>query len=143
MGLLDELMKSENLGAIAGAVASNPQILAAAASLLSNQQGSLGGPGGLGALVSAFQSQGLGDVMSSWIGGGPNKAIAPEQVNNVLGPDMLGQFAKMAGINAGDAGSVLASVLPALINQVTPQGQMPQGNGLESMLGGLLGSLTK
>jgi uncharacterized protein YidB (DUF937 family) len=56
---------------------------------------------------------------------------------------MLGQFAKMAGINAGDAGSVLASVLPGLINQVTPSGQVPEAGGLEGMLGGLLGQLTK
>ena len=143
MGLLDELMKSGGLGAIANAVASNPQILQAAASLLSNREGSLGGPGGLGALVAAFQGQGLGDVVGSWVGGGPNKAIAPDQLSNVLGPDMLAQFAKMAGIDAGDAGPVLASVLPGLVNQVTPSGRVPDAGGLEGMLGGLLGQLTK
>ena len=141
MGLLDELMKSGGFGAIANSVASNPQLLQAVLSLLSNRDGSLGGPGGLAALVSAFQSKGLGDVMASWVGGGPNQAIAPEQVESVLGPDLLGQFAQMAGINAGDAGSVLASVLPGLVNQVTPQGQVPEAGGLESMLGGLLGQL--
>ena len=81
--------------------------------------------------------------MSSWVGGGPNQAIAPEQINHVLGPDLLGQFAQMAGINASDAGSVLANVLPGLINQVTPQGQVPDAGGLESVLGGLLGQLSK
>jgi uncharacterized protein YidB (DUF937 family) len=143
MGLLDELMKSGGLGAIANTVNSNPQVLQAVLSLLSNREGSVGGPGGLGSLISAFQSKGLGDVMASWVGGGPNQAIAPEQINNVLGPDVLGQFAQMAGIDAGEAGTVLANVLPGLINHVTPQGQVPDAGGLESMLGGLLGQLSK
>jgi uncharacterized protein YidB (DUF937 family) len=143
MGLLDELVKSGGLGAIADTVTSNPQILQAVASLLSNREGSLGGPGGLGALVSAFQSKGLGDVMASWVGGGPNQAVAPDQVTDVLGPEVLGQFAKMAGINGGDAGSVLASVLPVLVNHVTPQGQVPDAGGLDDMLGGLLGQLMR
>ena len=36
---------------------------------------------------------------------------------------------------------MLASVLPELINQMTPQGQVPQGNALDGMLGSLLGQL--
>ena len=152
MGLLDELLNSGGpggsgsgggLGSLAGMVASNPQILQAVMSLLSSREGSLGGPGGLGSLVNMFQRKGLGDVVGSWVGGGPNQAIAPDQVTNALGPDLLGEFAKMAGINAGDAGSVLANVLPGLVNHVTPQGQVPDATGLESMLGGLLGQLAK
>ena len=45
MGLLDELMKSGGLGAIANTVTSNPQVLQAVLSLLSNREGSIGGPG--------------------------------------------------------------------------------------------------
>lgn len=159
MGILDELLNSGlaggagstggnaagggALGSLAGMVAANPQILQAVLSLLSNRQGSVGGPDGLNGLINMFQSKGLGDVVGSWVGGGPNQAIAPDQVTNVLGPDLLGEFAKMAGINAGDAGSVLANVLPGLVNHVTPQGQVPDAGGLESMLGGLLGQLSK
>jgi len=32
-------------------------------------------------------------------------------------------------------------VLPELINHMTPQGQVPQGNALDGMLGSLLGQL--
>jgi uncharacterized protein YidB (DUF937 family) len=59
----------------------------------------------------------------------------------VLGPDVLGQFARQAGIGHGDASSVLASILPELVNQMTPQGQVPQGNSLDSTIGSLLGQL--
>ena len=32
-------------------------------------------------------------------------------------------------------------MLPELVNQMTPQGQVPQGNALDGMLGSLLGQL--
>ena len=36
---------------------------------------------------------------------------------------------------------MLASLLPALVSGLTPQGQVPQAPSLEGMLGGLLGGL--
>jgi uncharacterized protein YidB (DUF937 family) len=47
------------------------------------------------------------------------------------------------GLNVGDAGGILAQVLPELINHMTPDGQAPAtglGNAgdLMGMLGGLL-----
>jgi uncharacterized protein YidB (DUF937 family) len=139
MSLLDSLLKSGNLGAVAGMVAKNPQILSAAASLLSSKQGSIGGTGGLGGLLAGLQKGGLGNVGSSWVGTGQNMPIDASQLASVLGNDTIGQFAKMAGLGGGDAGSVLASVLPEMVNQLTPQGQVPDSNALEGMLGSLLG----
>jgi uncharacterized protein YidB (DUF937 family) len=141
MGLLDEILGSKNLGGIAGMVAKNPQILAAAVALLSTKDSSVGGSGGLGDLVSAFQGKGLDDVVSSWVSTGANKSISPSQLESVLGNDTLGQFARKAGIGSSEASSVLASLLPELVNQVTPQGRIPETNSLESALGGLLSSL--
>jgi len=110
--------------------------------MLNPKDPSVGGGGGLADVVSAFHKGGLGDVMASWVGGGPNKPVDPAALANVLGPDVLGQFAKQAGIGSGQAGSVLAHVLPELVNQMTPQGQVPQGNALDSVLGSLLGQLS-
>ncbi|MGH9392092.1 MAG: YidB family protein [Vicinamibacteria bacterium] len=141
MGTLDELLSSKNLGNVASMVAKNPQILAAAVSILSTKDSSVGGSGGLGGLVSAFQGKGLDDVLSSWVSTGANKSISPSQLESILGSDTLGQFAQKAGIGSGDASSVLASLLPELVNQVTPQGKMPETSSLESALGGMLSSL--
>lgn len=150
MGLLDEILKQAGgasgaqgggLAAIAELVKKNPQIIAAALAMLNPKDTSVGGGGGLADVVSAFNKGGLGDVMSSWVGGGPNKPVDPGALANALGPDVLGQFAQKAGIGRGDAGSVLASVLPELVNQMTPQGQVPQGNALDGLLGSLLGQL--
>ena len=150
MGLLDQILKqaaagggnqASGLGAIADLVMKNPQIVAAALSMLNPKDASVGGGGGLADVVGAFNKGGLGDIMSSWIGGGPNKPVDPGALSNVLGPDILGQFAQKAGIGHADASSVLASVLPELINHMTPQGEVPQGNALDGMLGSLLGQL--
>ena len=62
MGFLDGLLKqamcgqsgASGLGNVAALVSSNPQILSALSSLLSSRDASVGGTGGLGALVSAF-----------------------------------------------------------------------------------------
>jgi uncharacterized protein YidB (DUF937 family) len=141
LGLLDEILGSKNLGGIASMVAKNPQILAAVVALLSTKDSSVGGSGGLGGLVSAFQGKGLDDVLSSWVSTGANKSISPSQLESILGRDTLNQFAQKGGIGSGAASSVLASVLPELINQVTPNGDIPETNSLESALGGLLSSL--
>jgi uncharacterized protein YidB (DUF937 family) len=156
MGLLDEILKQAGggtrptgglggqaggLGAIADLIMKNPQILSAAIAMLNPKDPSVGGGGGLADIVNSFHKGGLGDVMSSWVGGGPNKPVDPGALANVLGPDILGQFAQKAGVGHGEAGSVLASILPELVNHMTPQGQVPQGNALDGMLGSLLGQL--
>jgi hypothetical protein len=44
-----------------------------------------------------------------------------------LGRPGLGRFAQKAGVGAQEAPSVLASILPELVNQLTPKGQVLQG----------------
>jgi uncharacterized protein YidB (DUF937 family) len=157
MGLLDAILKQaaaggmgapagagapgSALGSIADLVMRNPQIITAAIALLNPKDPTVGGSGGLADMASAFNRGGLGDVMSSWIGGGPNKPVDPGALSNVLGSDALSQFAKQAGIGHGDASSVLAQILPELVNHMTPQGQLPHANDLESTIGSLLGQL--
>jgi len=142
MGILDDLL-GKQLGGLAASAMKNPQVIAAIASLLSSRDASVGGSGGLAGLVQAFQSKGMGDVMSSWISTGPNPPISERQITDVLGTDILSQFAGKAGVPQGEAGGLLASLLPAVIDQLTPQGRVPESNDLESALGGLLSGLMK
>jgi uncharacterized protein YidB (DUF937 family) len=141
MGLLDGLMKQA--GGLTAMAAQNPQAVAAVLSLLSSRDASVGGTNGLPGLVDLFQKKGLGDMMASWISTGPNPPIAPHQVTDVLGADVLSQFAAKAGVPQSEAGSLLASLLPAVVDHLTPQGSMPETNALESTLGGLLGALAR
>ncbi len=141
MGLLDNLMKGG--GGLAQVVAQNPQLVSAAISLLNPKDPSVGGTGGLGGVIGAFEKAGLGQMMSQWLATGPNPPVSAGQVTRALGADVLSQFARKAGIGQGDAASALASVLPGLIDHLTPTGQVPPATDLQSSLGGLLAGLTK
>ncbi len=141
MPVLNDLMKQA--GGIARLAAQNPQAVAAVVSLLSTRDSSVGGSGGLGGLVQAFEKKGLGDMVAGWISTGPNPPVTGGQVSEVLGADVLKQFAAKAGVPQGDAGNLLASLLPTVIDHLTPQGTVPQTNALESALGGLLSGLNR
>ncbi len=138
MGLIEDLMAQG--GNIAELIRKNPAIVSAAMSLLSSRQGSIGPQEGLAGLIGAFGNKGLGDLMSSWISTGANRSVNAGQIADVLGSDALAQFGQQAGIPAGDAGSALASLLPALINGLTPRGEAPPQASLEGTLGSLLGA---
>ena len=87
--------------------------------------GALGGVGGLGGLLSQFQNAGLGHVADSWVGNGPNHPVAPEQLQNVFGQERVNDMANQAGMQPGDFLSQLSQHLPAAVNGMTPNGQLP------------------
>jgi len=149
MGLLDGLLNKltggqgaeSGLGGLLSMAAHNPQVVGAVASLLSTRDSSVGGSGGLGGLIGAFQQKGLGDMVSSWISTGPNPPISAAQVTNVLGGDTVAQFAQKSGVPLAEAGSLLAGLLPTVIDKLTPDGKMPDMNALEGTLGSLMSGL--
>jgi uncharacterized protein YidB (DUF937 family) len=126
---------------LASLAAKNPKVIAAAASLLSSNKSSVGGASGLAALASAFQSQGLGSVIDSWVGTGQNQSISASKLAGLLGNDTISQFAQKAGLGVADAGPALAAVLPSLIDKLTPQGRVPEESSLEGALSSLLSGL--
>lgn len=115
------------LGGIIGALAANPQLLQVLMSLLSGQgrAGAQAG-GGLGGLVDQFQQAGLGDVLGSWIGTGQNRPVSADQLGQVFGQDRLSELGSQLGMGGGDFANELSQILPGLIDQMTPQGQLPQ-----------------
>jgi uncharacterized protein YidB (DUF937 family) len=139
VGLLDSFLKDGSiLGDLSRLASENPRILQAAVSLLRPREGTVGGRGGLSEVLASLQSSGLGDIASSWLSNGANRAIAPDQVSQALGSDTLRDFASAAGVDANEASSVLAGILPELVNQLSPEGQAPDEGSLEGLLGGLL-----
>ena len=87
--------------------------------------------GGLGGLMQSFNQQGLGDIISSWVGTGNNAAITPDQVQEVLGSDVIQQLAEKSGVSVDAAKAQLAELLPSLIDKVTPEGKIPEGGLLD------------
>jgi len=151
MGILDGFLKqamggrtdSGGLGGLMSMIASNPQILTALAALFSTRDTSVGGSGGLGGLMNAFRNKGLGDMISSWISTGPNPPITPAQVTDVLGHETVGQFASKAGVPPSEAGQLLAGLLPAAVDHITPDGKVPDLGSLEASLTSYLSGLER
>jgi uncharacterized protein YidB (DUF937 family) len=139
MGLLDGLLGGQ-MGGLAEMAMKNPQVISAVVSLLSSKDASVGGTAGLGGLIRTFQERGMGDMISSWISTGPTPPISSSQITDLLGHGTLTQFAAKAGVPQQEAGGLLAALLPAVIDHLTPQGKVPESSAWESTLGGLLSS---
>lgn len=91
------------------------------------EAGGLGGAlgGGLGGLIERFQQNGLGDVIGSWIGHGPNQHVSPQQLHQALGDDTIDALQQQTGMPRGDLLSELAHILPGVVDQLTPHGRPP------------------
>ena len=74
------------------------------------------------------------------------RPISATQVTQVLGSGAVGQIAAQLGMNSGQAGDLLSKVLPHVVDQLTPQGQIQPGHQnsgdmLNSAIGALAGKL--
>jgi uncharacterized protein YidB (DUF937 family) len=136
MGLLDSLA-----GAVLGKVLGGGQQNA----LVEGVLGMLGKgntqTGGLAGLVDMFKQKGLGDQIGSWVSTGQNMPVSADQVQHALGGDAIQQLATKAGISPEQASGGLAHLLPQLIDQLTPDGNVPGGGALEQGLTALKGKL--
>ena len=84
--------------------------------------------GGITGLAHQFTAKGFGDIIHSWISTGQNLPISTEQVQTALGAKQVETIASMAGISPEAAQSGLTQVLPLLVDQLTPDGKIPQGD---------------
>jgi len=100
-------------------------------------------PGGLAGLVQSFHQNGLGEIVTSWVGTGQNQPISADQLQSVLGNEKVQELAARAGVPADVASSKLAQYLPMIIDRLTPNGQLPQSGDLMEMGESLLASLQK
>jgi len=87
-------------------------------------QGRGASQGGLGGLVSAFSQAGLGDVVQSWIGHGPNQPVSPDQLRNVFGDEQVQSMAGQSGMAPTDFLSQLSQHLPRAVDGMTPNGRL-------------------
>ncbi|KQT60924.1 hypothetical protein ASG52_16905 [Methylobacterium sp. Leaf456] len=81
--------------------------------------------GGLGGLIQSFERSGLGDVIGSWIGHGPNQSVQPNRLAEALGPDTVENLSRETGLSRDDLLGQLAQALPGVIDALTPQGRPP------------------
>jgi len=95
-----------------------------------------GAIGSLGGLLGKFTSAGLGGKANSWVGTGDNEALEPDEVEQALGREEVDRIANEAGVSREEAKGGLASMIPGLVDKVSPGGSLPTGN-LAKMAKGL------
>ena len=127
MGLMDQL--GQAAGGMMGGQAGQNSLLQAVTSLL-GQNSSVGG---LAGIVQAFQKNGLGDIVNSWVSTGTNLPVTPDQIKQGLGSDFLSQLAGKAGVTPDAASAQLSSVLLGMVDKLTPSGKVEAG-GIDQLL---------
>ncbi len=145
MGLLDSILGSVLGGGAQGQSSGQAALINAVIQMVANKAGGAvggagasGAAGGLGGLIGALTQGGLGNVASSWVGTGQNLPVSADQLQSALGGGgggLLAQLAQQAGMSHGDAASGLSQILPGLVDKLTPDGQIPQQDSLDKLLG--------
>ncbi len=132
MGLLGEVVKGLAGKFLGGGTGAQNPLLDMALSLLTNPQ-----TGGLEGFVEKFKGKGLSDIMSSWISTGQNLPISGNQIQEVLGSGLIQQFARKLGSSGEEVSGGLASLLPEIIDKLSPNGSLPEGSALLQQLSSL------
>jgi uncharacterized protein YidB (DUF937 family) len=123
MGLLDQL--KSGLAEKLGGKSNLSSMVEHAMDLINNP-----GTGGLSGLIETFKNKGLSDVVSSWIGTGQNLPVSIEQIMQVIGSDRIQQIAQKVNISKDTAAQHLSELLPQIIDQLTPNGKLPEAGNL-------------
>lgn len=119
-----------------GAVDKQPDLMSAVLNLVGRQSGGLDG------FIQQFASKGLGDIAQSWVSTGKNLPISPNQLQSVLGSDVVKGLASKLGMDNNALTSQLSTLLPQVVDKLTPDGKIPTGDIVSqgmNLLGGLFG----
>src|SRR5215470_15914884 len=81
--------------------------------------------GGLNELLDQFTKNGQGEAAESWVGPGPNKEIAPPQLKQAIGQDVLATLVKQTGLSQEELLARLSRELPTAVDKYTPDGRLP------------------
>ncbi len=127
MGLLDKVM-----GGLTGKLADS----GVQSNLMESVIGMINNPetGGLQGLVQSFKDKGLEGVVSSWVGKGENLPVSGEQIGQVISSEKIQQIAGKLGISGAEVTTMLAGLLPKVIDKLTPDGAVPEGGAVEQGL---------
>jgi uncharacterized protein YidB (DUF937 family) len=79
--------------------------------------------GGLGSLLDGFRKSGLGQKADSWVGTGSNETVTAPEVEAGVGSDVIDGLAKQTGLSREELLKRLATVLPDVVDKLTPSGR--------------------
>ena len=81
-------------------------------------------PGGLAGVLDRFRTAGYDDAVRSWVASGKNLSLTPQETQRVLGPE-IEILARAAVVSPQQAATETASLMPQLVDKLTPGGHVP------------------
>ncbi len=96
-----------------------------------------------GNLLSGLQSNGLGNVVESWLGDGANEEISASQLEGALGADKVQEMASQLGTDEGSLLSGLSEALPQMVDKSSSGGSLLDSVGGIGGLASLAGKFLK
>ena len=93
--------------------------------------------GGLKKVLGRLQANGRGTEADSWVSAGENRPVEGADVREAVGDDEITSIATKLGVTEDVAAEAVARVLPDVVDQVTPQGQVPPDDELDEKFGRL------
>jgi uncharacterized protein YidB (DUF937 family) len=72
-----------------------------------------------------MQRAGYGEQARSWVGTGQNMPISPDVLGQIFGQGGIEEIARQAGLSPQQTSEGLSELLPAVVDHVTPKGQVP------------------
>ncbi len=95
--------------------------------------------GGLGGVLGRVRQKGYSQQAASWVSTGPNEDLPPEAMGDIVGTEELSRLSQQLGVDESEVSSSMAQILPEVVNQLTPDGNVPDdsdnvlGQGLRSL----------
>ena len=94
--------------------------------------------GGFAGFINRFRTAGLGDLADSWVSSGANTPVSYEQLESVLGEDTLRGISEQVGTDYETTVNASGYIIPHLVDDLTPNGEIPNESDLLSQVGGYL-----
>jgi uncharacterized protein YidB (DUF937 family) len=105
-----------------GSAATSGALISEVISMIQNR------PGGLAGMLQSFQQGGLGHIFQSWIGSGQNLPLSPDQLHSTVGSEWISKIVQATGLPQAQVEQHLSTLLPQIVDHLSPNGQMPQGD---------------
>jgi uncharacterized protein YidB (DUF937 family) len=93
--------------------------------------------GGLQKILGQLQQSGKGAKGQSWVSTGPNEPADADDIRAALSEQELAQIAQQLGVTEDEAAEAVAQVLPDVVDQATPEGELPDDAELDRKFGRL------
>ena len=130
--LLGGILGGGATGGSSSSLGGNPMLrmlLPLVASMLMN--------GGLQKILGRLQQSGKGAKGQSWVSAGPNEPADAADIKAALDEQELAQIAQQLGVSEDEAAEAVAQVLPDVVDQATPDGELPDDAELDRKFGRL------